>query len=71
MSQFEAELKVIVGARLKSGLKRADLTVNVLVDNKTTRGDIVDLETAMRHLNVRKIMYSSNNSEKQVLLRLE
>ncbi|WP_276374995.1 hypothetical protein [Chryseolinea sp. H1M3-3] len=71
ISKFESELKYIVTARLKKGVRRNDLTVNLVVDNKTQRGDIIDLETAMRKLNVRKIRYSSVDSDKQVLLNLE
>ncbi len=71
ISKFESELKYIVTAKLKKGIRRDDLTVNLVVDNKTQRGDIIDLEAAMRKLNVRKIFYSSFDSDKQVLLKLE
>lgn len=71
MNKFESELKFIVEGRVKQGIKKNDLTIELLIDNKTRRGDIVDLEAAMRRQNVRKILYASEDSDKQVLLRLD
>jgi hypothetical protein len=44
-------------------LKHDDLEIRLRVDANTRRGDIADLETAMRRLNVRKIFYSVLRAE--------
>ena len=69
--EFESELKAIVRIKLKEGFKKEELTVNLKVDDKTTRGDIVDLESSMRRVSLRKVMYSSVGDEPQRLFRLE
>jgi hypothetical protein len=71
MRDFESELKFVVGLKLKEGFKKEELTVNVKVDDKTRRGDIVDLETSMRRLDVRKVMYSTFDNKPQGLFKLE
>jgi hypothetical protein len=68
---FESELKAVVRGKLKEGFKNDELTVNLKVDDKTTRGDVVDLESCMRRVSLRKVMYSSVGDEPQRLFRLE
>jgi hypothetical protein len=55
---FEKELKVMIGKKIDEGFKRDELTIVLKVDENTRRGDIADIETSMRRLNVRKVTYS-------------
>jgi hypothetical protein len=70
-NKFESELKLLVDIRIKKGFKREDLTIDLKVDKETLRGDIVDLESAMRHLKLRQVIYSSFENDQQMVLRLE
>ena len=55
---FEKELKVVIGKKIDEGFKRDELTIVLKVEENTRRGDIADIETSMRRLNVRKVTYS-------------
>jgi hypothetical protein len=57
-NDFEKELKLVINKKIEEGFKRDELTIVLKVDENTRRGDIADLETAMRRLNVRKVTYS-------------
>ena len=52
---FEKELKVVIGKKIDEGFKRDELTIVLKVEENTRRGDIADIETSMRRLNVRTI----------------
>jgi biopolymer transport protein ExbD len=58
LPEFEGALREVIGEKERQGLKHDDLEIRLRVDANTRRGDIADLETAMRRLNVRKIFYS-------------
>jgi hypothetical protein len=70
-NKFESELRFFVDMRLRKGLKMEDLKINLRVDKETLRGDIIDLETAMRRLKLRNVIYSSFENDQQMVLRLE
>jgi hypothetical protein len=57
--EFEKELKIIVDKKLKTGLTKEELIINMKVDKDTRRGDIADIEVSLRRLNVRQITYST------------
>ena len=54
---FEKELKTIIEEKETTGFKREELVINLKVDERTRRGDIADIEVALRRLNVRRIIY--------------
>ena len=56
---FEKELKTIIEEKETTGFKREELVINLRVDERTRRGDIADIEVALRRLNVRRIVYST------------
>jgi hypothetical protein len=56
---FEKELKLIIEEKAANGIKREELIINLRVDSRTRRGDIADIETALRRLNVRRVIYST------------
>lgn len=56
---FEKELKIVIDKKLREGFNKEELTINLRVDKNTRRGDIADVEVAMRRLNVRKVIYST------------
>ena len=60
---FEKELKLIIDEKKADGIKREQLVVNLKVDSRTRRGDIADIETALRRLNVRRVNYSTFGKE--------
>jgi len=70
-NKFASELKNLVKTKLKAGLKKDAITINVKVDPQTSRGEIVDLETDMRILDLKTVIYSSHENDKEVVLRLE
>jgi hypothetical protein len=57
-NDFEKELKLAINKKIEEGFKRDELAIVLKFDGNTRRGDIADLETAMRRLNVRKVTYS-------------
>jgi hypothetical protein len=57
-NDFEKELKLVINKKIEEGFKLEDLTIVLKVDENTRRGNIADLETAMRRLNVRNVTYS-------------
>lgn len=63
LSEFEKELEVIVKKKEGQGFKRGDLVVDLKVDVRTKRGDIADIETSLRRLNIRKVIYSTLGDE--------
>jgi hypothetical protein len=56
---FEKELKIVIDRKINEGFRKDELIVNLKVDENTRRGDIADVETAMRRLNVKKVVYSA------------
>jgi hypothetical protein len=56
---FEKELKIVIDKKVREGFNKEELTINLRVDKNTRRGDIADMETAMRRLNMRKVIYST------------
>jgi hypothetical protein len=64
---FEKELKTVIDKKIQEGFKKEELTINLTVDKNTRRGDMADLETAMRRLNVRKVIYSTFGKNKRAL----
>ena len=64
---FEKELKTVIDKKIQDGFKKDELIINLKVDENTRRGDIADLETAMRRLNVRKVIYSTFGRNKRAL----
>jgi hypothetical protein len=63
LPEFEGALRDVIDAKVRQGLKPDDLEIRLRVALNTRRGDIADLETAMRRLNVRKIFYSMLRTE--------
>lgn len=63
--EFEQELKKVVDSKVKQGLKRDDLFVRLFVDPNVKRGMLADIEVSMRRLNIRKILYSTIQPERQ------
>jgi hypothetical protein len=59
LDAFEDELKRIVDHKIKKGYKKEELVVKLVVDSKTKRGMIADIEVAMRKVNVRKVEYTA------------
>lgn len=57
-TSFEKELKIVIDKKMQEGFEKEDLIINLKVDKNTRRGDIADLQTAMRRLNVKKVIYS-------------
>ncbi|MCZ8020153.1 MAG: hypothetical protein O9294_00195 [Cytophagales bacterium] len=58
-ADFEKELKAIVDKKIKDGIKRSELTVDLVTDLRTKRGDLADIEVSLRRLNIRRIIYST------------
>jgi biopolymer transport protein ExbD len=56
---FEKELRIAINIKLEAGFKRDELTIVLKVDENTRRGDVADIQTSMRRLNVRKVIYST------------
>ena len=54
---FETELKLVVDKKIEEGFERKKLTIVLKVHEDTKRGEIADLETYLRRLNVRKVLY--------------
>jgi hypothetical protein len=61
--EFEIELKKAINVRLEAGIKQEVLFVSLIVDADTKRGQIADIEVAMRKLNVRKVLYSTRDGK--------
>jgi biopolymer transport protein ExbD len=57
--EFEKELKIIVDRKIKSGLKKDELIIDLRVDKNTRRGDVADVEVSLRRLNIRQVTYST------------
>jgi len=60
---FEKQLKIVIDKKKSDGFKREELIINLNVDKRTRRGDIADIETALRRLNVRRVNYSTLGEE--------
>jgi hypothetical protein len=58
-ANFEKELKAIVDKKIKDGIKRNELTIDLVTDMRTKRGDLADIEVSLRRLNIRQITYST------------
>jgi biopolymer transport protein ExbD len=67
---FEKELKSIIEAKKTTGFKCEELVINLKVDERTRRGDIADIEVALRRLNVRRIVYSTFGKQAVALNRI-
>ena len=68
-NDFQKELKIVIDKKLNEEFKLNELTMNFKVDRRTRRGDIADIETVMRKLNVRKVNYSTFGKEKETNAR--
>jgi hypothetical protein len=58
-ADFEKELKIIVENRIKDGIDKKELIIDLKTDKRTKRGDLADIEVSLRRLNVRRINYST------------
>ena len=58
-AHFEKELKSIIDEKETTGFKREELVINLKVEERTRRGDIADIQVALRRMNVRRIIYST------------
>src|SRR5688572_13870626 len=67
-AHFEKELKSIIDEKEATGFKREELVINLKVDERTRRGDIADIEVALRRLNVRRVIYSTFDKKQEVAL---
>jgi hypothetical protein len=56
---LEKELKSVIDGRKAQGFKLEELIIDLRVDGRTRRGDLADIETTMRRLNIRKVKYST------------
>lgn len=70
-NKFAVELKKVVKVKREAGFRTDSITVKIKVDPETSRGEIVDLEADLRRLSLKTVVYSSKDSDREVLLRLE
>lgn len=59
LEDFEKQTLVVRDAMVKSGIEKEEIAIALKVHSETKMGIIIDLQTAMRNMNIRRVRYSS------------
>lgn len=57
--EVETHLKTIVSNKSKEGITTKSIAIRLRVHQQTKRGKVADLETTLRKLNLKKVVYSA------------